>query len=51
MERAKTVCVRNIKSTTEMLKLSISLGLLQTTLYIASPGRLKSVVFVHNKQV
>jgi len=51
MEQAKTVCVNNIESTTERLRLSISLGLLQTAVYITSPGRLKSVDIVHKKKV
>lgn len=51
MEKAKTVCVKNIESTTEMLRLSINLGLLHTAVYITLPRRLKSVAFVHTKKV
>jgi len=51
METAKTACDKNIGPTTEMLRLSISLGLLQTAVYTTGPGRLKSVAFAHNKKV
>ena len=48
METTKRECVKYIESTTEMLRLLISRGLLQTTVYITSARRLKSVTFTHS---